>query len=323
MNLLLFLGAGFSVSAGLPTQKQFLSKVNELRDKGIIGARQYSGVTAAYLLANEFDFESANMEEAFSMLDYIYHMKDDNFKLAYGLDIKGKYVFHTGREGIKVIDARRYFLETLIKVFGYNRAEKTYINQKLYDDFFDKLLNVYKIAVITTNYDLICESVLNRRIGGKALLFPYIYEDYNIGGTYIPAPLLKLHGSVDWVETSYDPPNVIPPTWSKKFERGGKYTHIWKQAENAISMSDKILIIGYNLVESDKHIKYLFHMGLSKYTKNIPKKDVYIVKPTWSSDNKKNYEFIQKSQKVRNFRVIELDFKKFTESDFLTILEGN
>ena len=134
MNLLSFLGAGFSVEAHLPTQRQFLSKVNE---SSKISTQQYSGVTAAYLLAREYDYENAYMEEAFSILDYMFYMKDDNFKLAYIKDEDGKAVWHSSSAGIRIIDARRNFIETLEIVYNYNRPKKTYINQDLYDGFFE------------------------------------------------------------------------------------------------------------------------------------------------------------------------------------------
>ncbi len=53
-------------------------------------------------------------------------------------------------------------------------------------------------------------------------------EPYRIGASWHPCvTLLKLHGSIDWRETPYDAPNIIPPTWSKRIDRYGKYHHIW------------------------------------------------------------------------------------------------
>jgi hypothetical protein len=227
-----------------------------------------------------------------------------------------------------VAKAREYFLKALENIFGYNRPNCTYINHELYYQFFDKLLEKYNVYIITTNYDLVCESIINKMIGRDPILFPQVkYFEYE--NKYIPVPLLKLHGSIDWKETSYDIPNIIPPTWTKQFNRTGKYNTIWNQAEDAISISDKILFIGYSMPDTDTHIRYLIKLGLLNSLLNKKEKDVYVVKPNWKKEDEKNYGFLKKEvlsmkhnyYNIKHFEHISNTFKQFAESNFIEILQ--
>ena len=305
MNLLLFLGAGFSVEAGLPTQKEFWKHASEHPQ-----ISQY-----AKTIIDQIFYETAlsssdipTIENAFSFIDFLYYMKYDDFNIS---------MFFPPIHEVSVLKARNTFLRVIELVYSYNRAEEMYINHALYDVFFKKLLKSNHTAIITTNYDLICESILNRLPGGKAILFPIINKDYKFGGAYIPAPLLKLHGSVDWKETNFDVPNIIPPTWSKRFERRGKYNYIWNQAEYAINVSDKIVFIGYSMPKLDIHIRYLIKLGLLN---SENKKEVYVVKPTWNNEDEENYNFINNHANIKSLKSIKMGFKQFAESDMNQIL---
>jgi len=329
MNLLLFLGAGFSVEAGLPTQKNFFKHARNEYKKGLIDPHQYSGITAAQSLVSAtssiYDSEPT-MEDAFSMLDYIYYMKNDDYKLGYIWDD----VFIPSKDSqLNVVKAREYFLSALEYLFNYNRAECKYINHDLYYYFLDELLKHYNVYIITTNYDLVCESVLDKMIGRDVIIFPSInYDEYF--GHYIPVPLLKLHGSIDWKETQFDVPNIIPPTWSKQFERKGKYNYIWNQAEKAITYNDKIMFIGYSMPEIDIHIKYLITLGLLNSIIKEVTKEIYIVKPNWNEKDNINFKFLKENipdrghnyYNVKFFRHIPKTFKELVESDFIDILKN-
>ena len=74
------------------------------------------------------------------------------------------------------------------------------------------------------------------------------------------------------------------------------------------------------MAELDKHIKYLFHMGLSRHSKKISNKKVYVVNKKMTAENKNNYKFINNSKKVTKLKFIEKDFRQFVESDFLSLL---
>jgi len=326
MNLLLFLGAGFSAEAMLPTQQGFLKKVHSLKDRGDIRQNEYNGISSAYNLAQSHEGKiDVTMEEAFSVLDYTYKMKNYDYKIAYYEDLRNMNSFINAESGISISEARTYFLSILERIYGYNEFQK-YINQNIYNDFFKKLYNHYEYAIITTNYDLICEKSLENIKGGKALLFPEFYIDYKIGGTYIPAPLLKLHGSIDWKETAADLPNIVPPTFSKEFlvhnrffPQGEKYRNIWNKAEKAIQISDIIIFIGYSFPELDSHLRFLFKTGLQPHFKYPKKRKIFVVKRHKKNIN--NFNFIKSSRWVHKFKHIQMGFKSFVYSDIPTIIE--
>lgn len=325
MNLLLFLGAGFSVEADLPTQKQFFKKVHVLKDRGDIRQYEYNGLSAAYYLAQYHEGKKdITMEEAFSILDYIFKMKNYNYQIAYLEDLRDRNTFVDSNSGITVSDARNNFLNILEKIYGYNRFDE-YINQNLYNNFLKKIYKNYEFAIITTNYDLLCETALQTIPGGKPLLSPVFDADYKSGNKYIPSPLLKLHGSIDWKETASDLPNIVPPTFSKEFlvhnrfiPRGEKYRRIWNDAEKAIKISDLILFIGYSLPELDNHIRFLIKTGLQPYKKYPKKRKVFVVKPY--KQNMKNFSFIKFSNWVEQLKLIRMTFKKFALSDIPSLL---
>ena len=133
---------------------------------------------------------------------------------------------------------------------------------------------------------------------------------------------MKLHGSIDWRETPADAPNIIPPTWSKRIDRYGKYNWIWNAAEKALYYSDKILFIGCSMPSTDQHIHYLLQYGLANHFSESRKKDIFVVKPHWRCSDKQNYEYLSKEKEynVESIIPIAKTFKEFVNSDFLTLI---
>ena len=79
MNLLLFLGAGFSTEAGLPIQNEFLKMVFNMSN---ISQEQYNAISAAYYSAMYHEEKKeVNMEEAFCLLDFRSKMNDYQYKI--------------------------------------------------------------------------------------------------------------------------------------------------------------------------------------------------------------------------------------------------
>ena len=169
------------------------------------------------------------------------------------------------------------------------------------------------------NYQLSCNTREARAPSYTLMLFPVITGDFSD----FPVPFLKLHGSIDWRETSFDVPNIIPPTWSKHFDRYGKYRRIWNEAEKAIFYSDKILFIGCSMPSTDQHIHYLLQFGLANYICKLRNKDIYVVKPHWRCSDKNNYNYLaeEKEYNVNSIIPIEKTFKEFVNSDFLTLIQ--
>lgn len=317
-NLLLFLGAGFSKDAGCPLQNNFFEHV-EQKFPGTLSLESYMGITAARNLAISFKKfkKKPTMEDAFCVLDYVYYMKPDDYQLS----CYTREGFRASDEsGLGVFKAREYFLNGLREIFDYKQiVEKKYYEYDLYHRFFTELLEQYNIAIITLNYDLVCESIICKIPRVDPILFPVITSDFS----FWPVPLLKLHGSIDWRETSFDIPNIIPPTWSKHFDRYGKYRRIWNEAEKAIFYSDKILFIGCSMPSTDQHIHYLLQFGLANYIDKHRNKDIYVVKPHWRCSDKINYNYLaeEKEYNVNSIIPIEKKFKEFVNSDFLTLIQ--
>jgi hypothetical protein len=126
-----------------------------------------------------------------------------------------------------------------------------------------------KNTIITFNYDLLVE---------EALTALTLKTSYRLSQTEQPdgVPLLKLHGSLNWIERqgtidavgSYDDvraqseaPALIPPTWKKTFPRS--MASIWGHAATALRTATRIIVIGFSLPETDLHFKYLLASGLA------------------------------------------------------------
>ncbi len=323
MRLLLFLGAGFSVEAGLPTQGNFFEHALKEYENNKLDNHLFSGVSAAQMMYESIQGRTdrdPTLEEAFGLLDYIYYMKNDQYKLGY---IHNKSWIPSRDSPLTVGETRRLFLKAIEKMFKYKWAGKKYFEHELYETFFKTLFDNYEIAIITTNYDLVCESILDRFPHHKGHIFPVINKLYGysaLDGT----PLLKLHGSVDWIETPFDAPNIIPPTWSKQFDRTGKYNRIWNSAEDAITFSDTIMFIGYSMTQADTHIKNLIRMGLARAIDFNNEKHIIVVKPSWNKNDQKNYEFLtpEIQYNVKKFDKITKGFKEFSKSDFINKIES-
>jgi len=316
-NLLLFLGAGFSKDAGCPVQKDFFRHVEQMFPT-TLSQEYYKGLTAAQNLALSFKKSGTKptMEDAFCVLDYVYYLKPDCYKLACNTREGFK---NSDESGLNVSEARDNFLKGLREVFYYKQlADKTYYEYDLYHHFFTELLEHYNIAIITLNYDLVCESILHKIPNVHPMIIPVITPNFS----EFPVPLIKLHGSIDWRETPADPPNIIPPTWSKRIDRYGKYNWIWNEAEKALFYSDKILFIGCSMPPTDQHIHYLLQYGLANYIDESRKKDIFVVKPHWRCSDKQNYEYLSKEKEynVESIIPIAKTFKEFVNSDFLTLI---
>ena len=255
MNILLFLGAGFSAEAGLPLQNDFAAKAYSLLEKGQISLDTYHGVSSAYNLVRDIegDKRQVTLEDAFGVLEFFHLTHDDDFKIAYYDNLKDPATHFPSDVGIPILQARRDFISAIEAVFGCNE-DKPYENLDLYKAFFDSILQENSVVIVTTNYDLICETVLKQR-----------YTHFPVWPAFepeTPIPVLKLHGSVDWKETEIDLANIIPPTWMKSFDKKGKYGIVWRWAEYALRWSKIVLFIGYSMPEIDREIEYLVKSGL-------------------------------------------------------------
>jgi len=321
MNLLLFLGAGFSVEAGYPTQKQFLEKVLQLRRSGIIKEYHIDSVSLAYYLSMYHEGKSeVTMEEAFSMLEYEYLMKNPDMKFAYiKYDDRGNK-FIRSSNGLSISFAYNVFIDVLNFVYGY-RLDEGFKSEDLYIEFFNKLFTEYDINIVTTNYDYICDMSFIKMgykiVGGIPFYSAFINEENNK-----KINIYKLHGSAGDLDSQFNIRTIVPPTWNKSFKKEESFLiNCWNESEDIIRDSDIILFLGYSLPQMDNNIRFLLKAGLQSHFGEKKKKYIFVVKPNWTINDIQNYDFIKKSESVYQLFPIELDFRAFAKSDFINSIK--
>lgn len=310
MNILLFLGAGFSKEADLPLQKDFHEMAYTCLEKGYFNLDVYKGVSSAYHLARYIEGQNqVTLEEAFGILEYNYLTHTDDYKIAFYDNLGDPSTFHPADEGISIREARQNFISAIEEIYGYNENH-SYRNIQLYKLFFKKILEKHNAAVVTTNYDLVCETAL----GKSHTQFP----GYSVFHEHEIVPVLKLHGSINWKETAMDLPNIIPPTWMKSFDRQGKYGFVWGWAEDAISSSDLILFVGYSMPEIDIGIKYLIRSGLQPRIREHRTKQLIVVNP--DEEIQERYNALRIYCTVESIEFILRSFRDLAERDLDDIL---
>ncbi len=187
------------------------------------------------------------------------------------------------------------------------------------------------VTLISLNYDLLIDSALAGcgywpEYGANLLNNPKYGE---------PAPLYKLHGSLNWLrcpacssltctpnrkgasypESERAPcancksatvPIVIPPTFFKVMS-DFHLQQIWHAAELALTNCDRIVFCGYSLPDADVHIKYLLKRAEINAGKNF---DVFVI-----NNHKGKSDDQKKSEKLRYERAFA-DGKKVKYTDY-------
>lgn len=322
MVLVLFAGAGFSVEAGLPVQRDFIQFI---RDREIVQdwSSKYNAISAAMILGSMLHEKSeVTLEEAFGALEYTHFTHDSDYRVAYFKATKDKDIFVSSEKGLPIGKVRSDFLNALGDVFSPWFVRNQYVpealkrrytllglynNVDLYERFFVELVRKADLRVITTNYDLVCESGLKTISGFKLEHFPFKQK---LDETTVP--ILKLHGSIDWRETPIDSPNIIPPTWMKWYYQSDKYRLIWREAERYINESDTMLFIGYSMPEIDMAVRYLIRSGLQSTSRGTKPKTIFVL--TKDAQVEKRYRELEKQDTVSRLEIIPMYFREFVES---------
>ena len=280
-------------------------------EQGHYNLEVYRGVSAAYYSARYIEGkQDITLEDAFGVLEYRYLTHEDHYKIAFFDNLNDPSTFHCANKGISIREARENFIGAIEDIFGYNEGA-SYKNIDLYILFFETIRERNNISIMTTNYDLVCETALEQLNGYTQFPAYHVFDS-----SFQPVPVLKLHGSIDWKETPIDLPNIIPPTWMKSFERQGKYGFIWRCAEEAISSCDILIFIGYSMQEIDKEVQYLIKSGLQPRIREYKSKRVIVVNPDKTVENRynwlKNYGTVEKYEFIpkyfRDFVKINLDY---------------
>jgi hypothetical protein len=156
--------------------------------------------------------------------------------------------------------------------------------------------------VVTTNYDLVLESVCEYAqiatpllSGGEKVAFRRASGKREIGSG--KASLAKLHGSVDDCD-------IVPPTWSKGDTP--EYAKPWNLALEVLSEAQEIRIIGYSLPEGDSYVRDL--------------RKVHVV--CWDPDNEGQVEERYKRFVKRGFVFKNMDSSHYLRNLLERIVHG-
>ena len=303
MNVVLFLGAGFSRAVNLPVMREFfgaVTKTDELTDddKQFVRNLRQLARDGASMLQGDRD----NLEHVLSfalMTAEFEEKQSDKPNSGEQLKLILQQVYR--KIDLQSSTRLRKWLQVLLNMEGGKPCN-------------------YQLTVLTTNYDLVAEFGL-WSIGLRTRLpieWQHYKEEnaerdslYSIDGN---GPLLcKLHGSLNWFEGASEsssfgveatvsqvqgpdlaserpwylplictgnylrenptpPPLIVPPTLYKQDARE-QFQVIWQSAHKALERADRICIIGYSFPESDTHMKYFLASALAKNI-DLPRIDI-------------------------------------------------
>lgn len=141
-------------------------------------------------------------------------------------------------------------------------------------------------AFVSLNYDILIDNALLMQ-GATGIDYAITFNTHDISRRSTAIPLLKLHGSLNWlycptcnaldhypggkiaahlIEAPHRSmcdrcgesrvPIIIPPTFFKVMSNF-YLQQIWKRAEEELKRADRFVFCGYSFPDADIHIKYL------------------------------------------------------------------
>jgi hypothetical protein len=290
MNIVLFLGAGYSAAYDFPIMNEFLSFADSSQkidkdDKDFIGRLVLEARRANSFLQSS----PTNLEDILSfsvMADRLAFNKEEN-----------------GSHNYRI----RKILQKIFTQVNYTRDFwSKFDNFKSFLSFNPQENNKHNLSIITTNYDLCIECSL-LRLGlftNPGFAFTQIKDNkklISVDKLYSPngIPVFKLHGSVNWFETksesnyfdveervvgiqghfnnsernvlpyscvrdyySDEPPVIIPPSFLKP-DLKGPLENIWKGASEKLKQANIIVFVGYSFPMTDTEMMYFFARSLT------------------------------------------------------------
>jgi hypothetical protein len=176
---------------------------------------------------------------------------------------------------------------------------------------------VYQLdAVVTLNYDLLIEDALINRFSREARIHygeiwhsekPYAATDpygqhFQVSRPrgaegYRVLPLIKLHGSLNWIANSPNKPEyveslwnayaqarpgkpaeinripIVAPTWRKNPVDDTIFATLMAETREHLQRASKIVVIGYSMPETDSYFRYLLATALN--TPELPTVEIW------------------------------------------------
>jgi len=283
-NVVYFIGAGFSVPAGLPVISNFLFLS---RDQYFSDPHKYSyfKVVFEYIdslskAKNFINVDLFNVEEVFSIAD-THELLGKGLRKDLQQFIKDVILFYSPKFLPHDADFRPSGNSFEI-LLGSNQVTRQYVS------FIASLLNLVFVGkkdeneetyqysdfvaekeqptdtdykIVTLNYDNIIENSL-----------AFINKHF---GSSFSIPLAKLHGSVDGA--------IVPPTWNKSIN--SEINNAWRESALWLSEANEIRILGYSFPQIDIYIKHLLSTALVE-SKNLQKIDVICLDPDGSVEKR-------------------------------------
>lgn len=287
------LGAGASADAGAPINRHFLDDNyldKNLKIKELLSTRDYKRFDIIRHIAKQIFLNPQDIEiflNGTSSAIFL-GMLPEKFEELWGIP-------HNISEEIK------WYMLTIIHLSLIDSRIKTE-NLKSYEKFYRKL-DANTDCVISFNYDLMPDHFLLKEKG--ELNYHLLEGEVTFSGSdmkiFSGIPLLKLHGSMNWLICSnkecskisicYDDIAhkvdesgfhikckncssslmglIIPPLWNKNEIYSNILQRLWQVARSKLEFANNLFVVGYSLPESDIYARYLLAFVLKNSDLNI------------------------------------------------------
>lgn len=310
-----FLGAGASISSGIPLTKQFFPYLLEqnLNDERLSRLKQF--ISDLFPHSGEKKIALPKFEHVLSILDLAL-LEDHELRQDYERSTLGQL---------------RNDLDYLIWKMLEQSSRKT--SSLVFKEFANSL-DPKKHLLMALNYDTLLDHALISVHGSVdyGVRFSGIYGSRTPNGPNTPL-YLKLHGSINWLQCPNcqsfycyqgaeelskifdDRPELCPydngylrgiivsPTWNKRYT-SAPLSLLWIKASKLLRNIRKITFIGYSLSDVDMRVIYLLKRSLFN---NPNKVDIRVVDPDETGKIFTRYERL-----LGPIEAIQSTFREFT-----------
>lgn len=312
-----FLGAGASISSGIPLTKQFFPYLLKQSPKDERLNRLQQFIRDFFPHSHEKKNALPKFEQVLSVLDLAL-LEDHELRQDYGRSTLGQL---------------RNDLDYLIWKMLEQSSRKT--SSLIFKDFSNSL-DPQKHLLMSLNYDTLLDHSLMAVYGSVnyGVRFSEVYGSKDPNGSNTPL-YLKLHGSINWLQcpncqsfycyqgaeelskifdnkpelcpydNGYLRGIIVSPTWNKRYT-SAPLSLLWIKASKLLRNIRKITFIGYSLSDVDMRVIYLLKRSLFN---NNNKVEIRVVDP-----DKTGKIFTRYERLLGPIQAIQSTFREFTSS---------